>query len=499
MDLLWQKVREAVSSVLPITVIVTILNFTIAPVGTELFLRFLLGAAAITSGLGIFLFGADMAIQPIGMHMGSSITRQRSLFLLLSSGLILGFLINVAEPDLLVLAGQVAAVTAGGITFWELVIVVSIGIGLMVAIGLGRIVFRISLPKLITVAYAIVFTLYIFAPGPFLGIAFDSGGATTGSMTVPFILALGMGVASVEGGRESEEDSFGLLGLASIGPMLAVLSMGILSGIKTLSGSLPPPVALNNGIWHPFFLAVPPVAREVLFAIAPISILFFIAQVLLIKLPPRTLSRILKGLVYTFLGLVLFLTGVNAGFMEAGNAIGSAVALYGNDWLIVLTGFVIGFTIVYAEPAVHVLNDQVEAVTSGRIKKRVILYALSIGVGMALLLAMLKILIPGLELWHLLVPGYTMAIIMSHFTPTIFVGIAIDSGGVASGPMTATFVLAYAQGVAHAVPTADVLMDAFGVIGMVALTPLIAIQVLGLLFEREARKKPKGEMAPSKA
>ncbi|NLP18549.1 MAG: DUF1538 domain-containing protein, partial [Firmicutes bacterium] len=272
MDALWQKVREAVSSVLPITIIVVILNFTIAPIGTELFLRFLLGAAAITLGLGIFLFGADMAIQPIGMHMGSSITRQRSLFLLLFSGLLLGFLINVAEPDLLVLAGQVAAVTAGAITFWELVIVVSIGIGLMVAIGLGRIVFRISLPKLITVAYAIVFTLYIFAPGPFLGIAFDSGGATTGSMTVPFILALGMGVASVEGGKESEEDSFGLLGLASIGPMLAVLSMGILSGITTLTGSLPPPAAVNNGIWHPFILAVPPVAREVLFAIAPISV-----------------------------------------------------------------------------------------------------------------------------------------------------------------------------------------------------------------------------------
>ncbi|HKM38718.1 MAG TPA: DUF1538 domain-containing protein [bacterium] len=487
MQALWQKAREAISSVLPITIIVLILNFTVAPIGRDLLYRFLVGAFLITAGLGIFLFGTDLAIQPIGMHMGSSITKRKSLMLLLAAGLVLGFLINMAEPDLLVLAGQVATVTAGAITLWDLVLVVSLGVGIMIAIGLGRIVFRIPLCRLVTVAYMIVFLLFAFSPAPFLGIAFDSGGATTGSMTVPFILSLGLGVASVQGGKESEEDSFGLLGIASIGPMLAVLSMGILSGVKTLTGNLPPPSTVNNGILYPFILEIPPVAWQVFLAIAPIAVLFFIAQRLLIKLPRKPLDRIMKGLVYSFVGLVLFLVGVNAGFMEAGNAIGHAVAMYGNNWVILFTGFVIGFMVIYAEPAVHVLNNQVQAVTSGRIQKRIILYALSLGVAMAVLLAMAKILIPALKLWHLLVPGYAVAIILSHFAPTVFVGIAFDSGGVASGPMTATFVLAYAQGIADGVPGADVLLDAFGVIGMVALTPLIAIQVLGLLYERKAR------------
>jgi hypothetical protein len=486
-SVLWQKVQEVISSVFPITVIVIILNFTIAPIDTSLFLRFLLGAVIITIGLGIFLFGADLAIQPIGMHMGSAITKRKNLPLLLVSGLVLGFFINVAEPDLLVLAGQVAVVTSGAISLWDLVIVVSIGIGVMIAIGLGRIVFRIPLYRLVTLAYVIVFFLVIFAPAPFLGIAFDSGGATTGSMTVPFILSLGLGVASSQGGKEAEEDSFGLVGVASIGPMLAVLSMGILSGIKTLTGTLPQSSTITNGVVTPFIREIPIVTREVLLAIAPIIILFLIAQVVFIKLPRRPFSRILKGLVYTFIGLVLFLIGVNAGFMEAGNAIGHAVAAYGNKWVIVITGFTIGFSIIYAEPAVHVLNEQVETVTSGRIRKKVILYALSIGVAVAVALSMVKILVPSIQLWHLLVPGYTIAVALSHFSPPVFVGIAFDSGGVASGPMTATFVLAYAQGIAHAVEGADVLMDAFGVIGMVALTPLIAIQVLGLLYERKAR------------
>jgi hypothetical protein len=489
LNALKQKFKDVVFAVLPVTIILLILNYTIAPIGRELVWRFIVGAVFIILGLGIFLFGADLAIQPIGQHMGSSITRKRSLPLLLTAGLVLGFFINIAEPDLMVLAKQVQQVTSGAISQWALLVVVSIGIGIMVALGLLRIVFRISLSKLLTIFYAIIFILVIFSPKLFLGIAFDSGAATTGSMTVPFILALGLGVASTEGGRQSEEDSFGLLGIASAGPMLAVLSMGIISGIKSLAGGIPPAPEGGRGILYPFLESIPRIAVEVLLAMVPIIVMFFIFQAILIKLGRAQLVKIIKGLVYTFTGFVLFLTGVNAGFMEAGTAVGYAVASFGKNWIVIVTGFLLGFTVVLAEPAVYVLNEQIEEVTSGHIRKKNILYSLSIGVAIAVSLSMARILIPGMQLWHLLVPGYIIAITLSYFAPRLFVGIAFDSGGVASGPMAATFILAFAQGVAEATPGADVLMEGFGVIAMVALTPLIAIQVLGLLYKQKALKR----------
>ena len=489
MNALKQKFKDVVFAVLPVTIILLILNYTIAPIGRELVWRFIVGAVFIILGLGIFLFGADLAIQPIGQHMGSSITRKRSLPLLLTAGLVLGFFINIAEPDLMVLAKQVQQVTSGAISQWALLVVVSVGIGVMVALGLLRIVFKISLSKLLTILYAIIFILVIFSPKLFLGIAFDSGAATTGSMTVPFILALGLGVASTEGGRQSEEDSFGLLGIASAGPMLAVLSMGIISGIKSLVGGIPPSPDGGRGILYPFLESIPRIAVEVLLAMVPIIVMFFIFQAILIKLGRAPLVKIIKGLVYTFTGFVLFLTGVNAGFMEAGTAVGYAVASFGKNWIVIVTGFLLGFTVVLAEPAVYVLNEQIEEVTSGHIRKKNILYSLSIGVAIAVSLSMARILIPGMQLWHLLVPGYIIAITLSYFAPRLFVGIAFDSGGVASGPMAATFILAFAQGVAEATPGADVLMEGFGVIAMVALTPLIAIQVLGLLYKQKALKR----------
>ncbi len=476
-------------SVLPITIIVLILNFTVAPIGTELIGRFIVGAIFIIIGLAIFLFGADLGIQPIGNLMGSSIAKKKKLGVIVVFGFILGFFVNIAEPDLQVLARQVSQVTSGAISQISLLVVVSIGIGLMVVVGLLRIVFKISLNKLLTILYGIIFLLVALAPPSFLGIAFDSGGATTGSMTVPFILALGLGVASMQGGKESEEDSFGLVGIASTGPMIAVLIMSLLSGIETLTGSLPYHEVESGSILLLFLKEIPVLLVEVTLALLPFLVLFLIFQVFFIKLPKKQFARILKGLLYTYIGFVLFLTGVNAGFMEAGSAIGHVLASLENNWIVIPIGFILGFVVILAEPAVYVLNEQIEDVTSGHIKKKVILYTLAIGVAIAVTLSMIRILVPSIRLWHFLVPGYFLAIVLSYFTPNLFVGIAFDSGGVASGPMTATFILAFAQGVAQAIEGADVLLDAFGVIALVALTPLIAIQILGLIYERKAVEK----------
>ncbi len=308
-------------------------------------------------------------------------------------------------------------------------------------------------------------------------------------MTVPFILALGIGVSSTQGGKASEEDSFGLVGVASTGPMIAVLIMSLLSGIKSLSGALPYNTSSTTGVIIPFIKQIPTLAIEVILALIPLIVMFLIFQIIFFKLTKRQLKKIFKGLLYTFIGFVLFLTGVNAGFMEAGSAIGYVAASLDNNWIVIPIGFILGFAVIFAEPAVYVLNEQIEDVTSGHIKKKVILYTLSIGVAVAVALSMIRILVPGIKLWHYIVPGYFIAIILSYFAPKIFVGIAFDSGGVASGPMTATFILAFAQGVAEAVEGADVLMDAFGVIAMVALTPLIAIQILGLVYARKSAKR----------
>lgn len=488
MDLLISKFKETLFSVLPVTLLVVVLNFLLVPMGTERLLRFLLGAGFIVIGLSIFLLGVDLAIQPVGNNMGSTLARRKNLPLLVIAGILLGFFINIAEPDLLVLAIQVEEVTAGLLSTMTILVVVSIGIGVMIALGLVRIVFQIPLRNMLFVLYAIIGILAFLAPNDFLGIAFDSGGATTGSMTVPFILALGLGVSSVHGGKKGEEDSFGLTGVASTGPMLAVFSMALLIGLQELSTDNAAEEEIITGVWGPFVHELGVMMQEILIAMAPLVILTIIAQYTLMHLSRRVFSRILKGFVYTYVGFVLFLTGVNAGFMDAGRALGEGLASY-PDIVAILVGALIGMLVILAEPAVHVLTAQIEDITGGSISKKAILITLAVGVSVAIALSILRIVTPGVELWHLLLGGYAIALILSRFAPTLFVGIAFDSGGVASGPMTATFVLAFAQGVANYVGGDGGVLNAFGVIAMVALTPLIALQIFGLLYHWQEKRQ----------
>lgn len=483
------KFKEVLFSVLPVTLIVLILNFTVAPIAPHLIWRFIVGAILIIAGLSIFLFGADLGIGPIGELMGSSLAKKKKVWLTVLFGFILGFFVTIAEPDLQILAGQVNDVTSGMLSKLSILIVVSVGVGILFVVGLMRGVFNISLSKLFTILYGIVLILAFFSPSEFLGIAFDASGATTGAMAVPFMLALGLGVATVKGGSHSEEESFGMVGIASVGPILAILAMSILSKKDTLTGSLAYDHINSTSVFLPFIDAISHVFKEVIIALLPLIVIFLAFQVFLIKLSKRKLLKIIKGLLYTFVGLVLFLTGVNAGFMEAGSAIGYKVGSLEYSWIIVPIGFILGLVVILAEPAVYVLNEQIENVTSGHIRKRTILTALSIGVAFAVGLSMLRIMIPGIKLWHYILPGFLISVVMSYFVPEIFIGIAFDSGGVASGPMTATFILAFAQGAAEAIEGANVLVDAFGVISLVAMTPLIAIQILGLIYKRKAVKE----------
>lgn len=488
MNLLLEKFKEVAASVLPISILVIILNFTLVPVEADMFIRFLIGSVMVIIGLGIFLFGADIGITSIGNLMGEEIAKTNKVYIVATLGFILGFFITIAEPDLQILANEVSSASGGSIPAPLILVVVSIGVGIMVAVGLLRIIYEKPLNKMYTIVYFIIFILGIWVSEEFLAISVDASGATTGAMTTPFILALGLGVSQLKGGKTSEEDSFGLVGAASAGPILAVMLLNIIAGADRFSGKAEV-FRAHSGILGPYIEEFSIMIKEGAIPLIPLLVIYLAFDLIKFKLNVNRRSRIFKGLIYTYIGLVLFLVGVNAGFMEVGRAMGYGLAMLEHNWLVPVVGFLMGMMVVLAEPAVHVLTKQIEDVTAGHIPRKLILFALSTGIALAVCMSLLRIMIPELKLWHFLLPGFAIAIILSHIVPPIFVGIAFDAGGVASGPMTATFVLAFAQGAASAIPTADVLVDGFGVIAMVAMMPLVTLQLLGLMFKMKARKE----------
>lgn len=482
------KVRESLASVLPITIIVMVLAFTISPMEVGTLGLFLIGAVMLIVGMGLFTLGADMAMMPMGTHMGAHMTKSRKLGFMVIIAFSMGMLITIAEPDLQVLAKQVPAVPD-----WLLIGAVALGVGIFLVIALLRIVFQKSLNKLLIVFYLLVFGLAALAKPEFFPVAFDSGGVTTGPITVPFILALGLGVAGVRGGKNSQDDSFGLVALCSIGPILAMATLGIFYSGDSMevARNIVENPGTTTDILKLFGHAFPHYMLEVGIALSPIILLFAFFQIKYLKLPGTQILRMAVGVLYTYVGLVIFLTGVNVGFLPAGTYLGEMIAKLPYNWILIPIGMIMGYFIVSAEPAVHVLNEQVEEVTGGSISKRAMMLSLSIGVAISIGISMLRVL-TGVSLWYFIVPGYAIALALSFFVPKIFTAIAFDSGGVASGPMTATFLLPFAMGACSAIG-GNVLMDAFGLVAMVAMTPLITIQILGLVYALKTRRAEKAQ------
>lgn len=485
--ILREKFREAVNAVLPIMIIVLLLCFTIAPISPAIMLEYIIGAVMLVIGMMFFSLGAEMSMTPMGEKVGSSITKSRKLWVMCVLGFILGFIITISEPDLQVLAEQVPSVPN-----MVLILAVAVGVGIFLVIALLRILFSISLPSMLVVFYAIVFILAFFTPKTFLAVAFDSGGVTTGPMTVPFIMALGIGISSIRNDKHAADDSFGLVALCSIGPILAVLILGIV--YKSDGGYYAADAITEIGdsveLAQLFVHELPKYFQEIAVSLLPIVLFFAVFQIFSLNLGKRGLIKIVVGMIYTYLGLVLFLTGVNVGFMPAGNYLGQVIAGLPYRWIIIPIGMIIGYFIVMAEPAVYVLTKQVEELTDGMISGTSIKTALSISVAVSVGLAMLRVL-TGISIFYFVIPGYGIAILLSFFVPKIFTAIAFDSGGVASGPMTTTFLLPFAIGACISVG-GEIVSDAFGVVAMVAMTPLITIQVLGLIFKLQ-EKKSSGE------
>ena len=477
---LGEKVREALASVLPITAIVLVLCLTLAPLPLDVLLAFLAGAVLLIVGMGFFTLGAEAAMTPIGGEVGSHMAGSRDLWVVGLVSFFIGVVVTVSEPDLQVLASQVP-----GIPGPLLIGAVAAGVGAFLVVALLRILFQISLRWLLIGSYAAVFLLAVFfVPREFLAVAFDSGGVTTGPMTVPFIMALGLGVSSIRSDESAAQDSFGLVSLCSVGPILAVLLLALkypASGVYVPAAM--PQAGDSRELGGLFLLAFPRYTWEVLKSLLPIAAFFAVYQTAALRLKRKKVLKIAVGFLYTEIGLALFLTGVNVGFLPAGTYLGRQIAALPFNWLLVPLGMLMGFFIVQAEPAVHVLNKQVEEITSGAIPGGAMSASLSVGVALSTGIAMIRVL-TGISIFVFLVPGYLLAVGLSFFVPKIFTSIAFDSGGVASGPMTATFLLPFATGACEALG-GNIVTDAFGVVAMVAMTPLLTIQLLGLAYQRK--------------
>ena len=488
---LLKKIKDALMSVLPVAAIVLILNLTplVNFTGLEMGV-FLVSAVFLILGIGLFSMGADMAMTPMGEYTGAGLTKSKKLLLLISVCFLMGLLITVAEPDLTVLANQVKDVLNGTL----LIVCVGVGVGLFLVLSVMKMVFHKPLSSLLLYFYMILFALAALVVavgnGDFLPMAFDSGGVTTGPITVPFIMALGVGIAATIGGKDVGENSFGLIAMCSVGPILAVMLLG-----ATVNGEIAyqvPDYAIENGLGMALLEKILHTLKEVGIALGLIVVFFVILQITVLKLPKKKLSQIAVGIAYTFFGLVIFLTAVSVGFMPIGYKLGSELAKLPSA-VLVISGFVLGMVVVLAEPAVHVLNKQVEDITDGGVSKKSMMIALSLGVGVSIALSMLRIVFDFSILFYV-IPGYLISLGLSFFVPGIYTAIAFDSGGVASGPLTSGFILPLAIGACCALQgEGKVLADGFGIVAMVAMTPLITIQLLG--FRAVVHKKVRDRIA----
>ena len=488
-----EKFDEALQAVLPVITIVLLLCFTVAPTSTGVMMAFLVGSVLLVAGMMFFSLGAELSMTVMGERMGARITRSKKLWNILLFGFVLGVLVTISEPDLQVLADQVQAVPSV-----VLILCVAVGVGLFLSLAFLRMLLAISLQKLLILFYLAVFVLAFFVPEDFLALAFDAGGVTTGPMTVPFIIALGVGVCGIRSDRNAASDSFGLVALSSVGPILAVMLLVLI--FRPAAGSYTaeafPAVEHSLALGRLFVRALPTYLADMGLSLGPIVLLFGVFQLIWLRLDRRTLARIGVGLLYVYVGLVLFLTGVNVGFMPAGSLLGATLA--GLPWrgILIPVGMVLGYFIVKAEPAVYVLMKQAEELTDGAISGKALQRSLSLGVALSVGLAMLRVL-SGISVLWLVIPGYGLALLLSFFVPPIYTALAFDSGGVASGPMTAAFLLPMSVGVCGALG-GNVIRDAFGMVAMVAMTPLLTIQCLGLLgrWRKTRRSEPAAPVPP---
>ncbi len=482
---IFASIKESLSSVLPIALIVLVLSVTLVALDPGVLVLFLFGTIFLILGMSFFTVGSTISMEPLGDGIGKTLSKKMWILIPVAICFVLGFLITVSEPDLQVLAEQVPTIPNA-----LLINFVGLGVGLFLCITMIRNKKELPLRRLLVFFYGVVILLAFFAPSEFIPTAFDSGGVTTGPITVPFIMTLGAGLAASKKGKNAGEQSFGLVALCSIGPILSVLLLSIFYRPEASTSAYEIiEVHTTTDAFRQFALALPHYAEEIAIAFAPIVGIFVLFQLITRRYHIHNVLRMSFGFVYTYIGLVLFLTGANVGFMPAGRLIGAELAGSSFQALLIPIGMLMGYFVVAAEPAVHSLKRQVNEITNGAISQKAVALSLSIGVSVSVGIAMLRVL-TGIPILPFLIAGYAVSLVISYFVPSIYTGIAFDSGGVASGPMTSTFMLPFAMGACEAIG-GNVMTDAFGIVALIAMAPLITIQVLGLMERRQHASRVK--------
>lgn len=477
--------KESIFAVLPISIIVTALCFTIAPISISVFSKFMIGVVMLILGMSLFSLGAETSMETVGSRIGSHISSKKNIFIISILIVIIGAIVVFAEPDLLLFSEQIHEIPTQ-----IMITTVAIGSGVLLSAAFIRIVFNINIKYILMVLYGIAFALSIFVPKEFWAIAFDAGGVATGAISVPFIVALGAGATSIRSDKNAESDSFGLLAICSIGPVIAVMILGLLynvTGSYYGTISMANEIATSQEIWAEFKYAMPEFAMQVATSLLPIAIIFLLYRIFAFKMTAKETIRIFIGMIYTFIGLVLFLVGANIGFMPTGKLLGEVLANSDMSYLIVPISMLIGYFMVKAEPAVMVLVKQISDITDGAISEKLMMVSQEIGLAIAIGLAMVRIIFNISILW-ILVPCYLIAFVLSYITPNIFTSIAFDSGGVASGTMTAVFLIPFSMGICQSFG-GNILVDAFGIVAIAAAVPVICIQIVGLMYKHKVNKQ----------
>ncbi len=496
LEILVEKIKESCMSVLPIALIILFLSFTFTPMPNGIFIAFVVGTCLLVVGLGLFSLGAELSMERIGGHVGANLTKSRNIPIIALISLIVGVLITICEPDLHVLASYT------GEQKFAFILAVAAGLGAFLVLAVMRIIFNVKFKYILTAGYGVIVVLavvaYILDP-KFLAIAFDAGGVTTGAMSVPFVMSIGAGIAAISSQNE-DESSFGLMSICSIGPIISVLVMGLCGGFENIfyTAHSTPIFEDSQGMGLAFIAKIPSVVKDVLLGLIPIIIFFLIYQFFTARVHKKEIAQIFIGAGYTFVGMVLFLVGVNVGFMPVGSFLGSSFGNMGGfSWVVIPVGVVIGFCMTYAEPAVGVMNKQVEEATQGAIPPKIIPMAMALGVALSCGIAMVRAL-TGIPIILFLVIGYVIAVILSYICPNLFTTIAFDAGGVASGVMAATFMLPLSIGICEARGAADsVMIDAFGTIALIAMAPPISIQIVGVMYKLKLKHTEAAESAES--
>ena len=491
MNIFTQKLKEVFLSICPVFIMVILTHIFIYPLTGHLIIRFIISSIILIFGLTLFLIGVDLGISPMGQLLGPLISKSNKHRFIIVFGFIIGFLISFAEPALLIMSQQVEQLSGGVLNSTLLLVVVSVGIGSMVVVGLFRLLYNLPLYIILIISYGIIFLLSLNTSFEMLAIAFDSSGVTTGILAVPFLLSLSLGLTSIKkDSKSSEKDSFGLISIASAGAIIMVLLLNRVYQPNLSSATINYLNYDSISIFNTYIFQIPNSIRETLLSMSPLIVMGLIVSLFnRNKISKRSHIKMAMGFGYSVMGLFLFLVAINSSYIEVGNTIGHNLINELSFIPLVLFGFVIGVVTILAEPAVYVLTTQIETVTSGYIKRRSVIIALTIGVGSAIAISVLRVLIPEVQLWHFLLPGYGVALGLMFVTPKLFVGIAFDAGGVATGPMISTFILSFIHGLADAMPSADVLIDGFGMVSLVALMPIITIELLGLIFKLKLVKR----------